>query len=317
METIFTLAGVPVTGFGLGAAGAMLLFLMAHGAWCRSRRVPYAAFIRFAALALPLAWLCSRLVFVLANCTYYLTTLSNPALALRFWDGGYSVMGALGGVILAAALAERWQRLRRGVLLDGVGLAAPAALVLERLMERSTGMGVGRPVIGSLPGLFTMLDESGQLVHAVYRDEMLVAALIFAAVCLWLVLCRRPIPSGDVLLVFLTLFGCAQVLLESLRNDGHMVVHFVRIQQVIAVVLPVIALGVWSRRLSGHQKRGRIVGLWIVVLAAIGVGIRQEFAIDASENLWLDYGVMALMLALIAVVTLTCGRAARRLDAKD
>lgn len=317
METIFTVGGIPFTGYGLGAAGAMLLFLLVHGVWCRVKGVSYGAFIRFAALAVPMVWFCSRLVFVLANCTYYLTTLSNPALALRFWDGGYSMMGAVGGAVLAAFAAEKWTKTAPGRLLDGVGFAAPIGILLERFMEGSTGMGVGRPVYAALPALFTMTDETEQVVHAVYRDEFLVAALLFAAICLWLIIRgKRPLPGGDVLLVFLTLFGCTQVLLESLRNDGHMVVHFVRIQQVIAVILPVIALGVWTKRLSGHTKRGRILGLWGIVLMAIGVGVWEEFAIDSSEQLWLDYGVMALALTAIACVTLLCGHAARKIAVK-
>lgn len=318
MDTLFTLLGIPVTVFGIGAAAAMLLFLLFHGLWCRLQNIAYGVYIRFAALALICTWLCSRLVYVLANCTYYLTTLSNPALSLRFWDGGYSVMGALGGAVLAAYLAERWQHTSRGVLMDGVGFAAPVALIMERFMERYTDMGIGRSVYSNLPGLLTMLDDSGQTVHAVYRDEFLVACLIFLCVCLWLIARRgRPIPGGDVLLVFLTLFGCTQVLLESLRNDGHMVVHFVRIQQVIAVILPVIALGIWTHRLAGHTKKGRLIGLWVLVLIAIGVGIRQEFAIDSSENLYIDYGIMALALALIAGITLRLGTCARRLPLKN
>ena len=110
-ETVFTLLGQPVTGFGLGMAGAMLLMLAVMGGWCRARKQDDGVFIRFAALAVPLTLLCSRVLFVLADCTYYLTTLSNPALALRFWDGGYSLMGAVLGFMLAAWLSEKIMRL--------------------------------------------------------------------------------------------------------------------------------------------------------------------------------------------------------------
>ena len=110
-ETVFTLLGQSVTGFGLGMAGAMLLMLAEMGGWCHARKLGYGVFIRFAALAVPLTLLCSRALFVLADCTYYLTTLSNPALALRFWDGGYSLVGAVLGFMLAAWLSEKATRL--------------------------------------------------------------------------------------------------------------------------------------------------------------------------------------------------------------
>ena len=74
-ETVFGLFGQGVTGFGLGMAGALLTALVVMGVWCSVRQVGYGRFIRFAALAVPLTLVCSRLLFVLADCTYFLTTL--------------------------------------------------------------------------------------------------------------------------------------------------------------------------------------------------------------------------------------------------
>ncbi len=239
---------------------------------------------------------------MLANCTYYLTTLSNPSLALRFFDGGYALSGAVAGLILAAGLTEKWRKLPRGVLLDAVGLGMLPGIAVERLGEAGTGMGLGRaiytPWLAKLP-FFAATDETGEIVHAVYRYEALAAALIFAGVMIYLIFRgKEALRGGDVLLMVLTLLGCVQVLLESLRNDGHMVVHFVRINQVLAMALPVIALAIWSRR----GKKPLVS--WLVVVAAIALATRQEFRIDSSENLWLDYGIMALCLALVAVTTL-------------
>ena len=69
-ETVFTLLGQSVTGFGLGMAGAMLLMLAVMGGWCHARKLGYGVFVRFAALAVPVPLLCSRALFVLADCTY-------------------------------------------------------------------------------------------------------------------------------------------------------------------------------------------------------------------------------------------------------
>ena len=143
-DTLFTVLGLPVTGFGLGMAGALLVALGVELAWCKARGVSYGVFIRFAALAVPLTLLCSRLLFVLAESTYYLTTLSNPALALRFWDGGYSLVGALLGMLLAAWAAEKLLRVPRRLLMDGLALALPAGILVERLCETGTGMGMGK-----------------------------------------------------------------------------------------------------------------------------------------------------------------------------
>ena len=37
---------------------------------------------------------------------------------------------------------------------------------------------------------------------------------------------------------------------------------------------------------------------WLVTAVAIVMGVAQEFRIDSSENLWLDYGLMALCLTI-------------------
>lgn len=302
METLFTLFGAPVTAYGVNAACALALTLLLSGVFAARKKADYGSVIRLAAAAIPLCWLFSRLFYVLANCTYYLTTLSNPSLALRFFDGGYALSGAVAGLILAAGLTEKWRKLPRGVLLDAVGLGMLPGIAVERLGEAGTGMGLGRaiytPWLAKLP-FFAATDETGEVVHAVYRYEALAAALIFAGVMIYLIFRgKEALRGGDVLLMVLTLLGCAQVLLESLRNDGHMVVHFVRINQVLAMALPVIALAIWSRR----GKKPLVS--WLVVVTAIALATRQEFRIDSSENLWLDYGIMALCLALVAVTTL-------------
>ena len=38
-DTLFTVLGLPVTGFGLGIAGALLVALGVELAWCKARGV--------------------------------------------------------------------------------------------------------------------------------------------------------------------------------------------------------------------------------------------------------------------------------------
>ena len=313
-QTLLTILGIPVTGFGAACALAMLWCLVGAALWCRQTGTGYGPFIRLTVLALPMAWLCSRLFFVLANCTYYLTTLSNPALALRFWDGGYSVTGALAGLLLAALLAEKWTKLPRGRLLDAVGYGAPLGLMLLCLMERGTGLGLGRSVSGALSFL-GISDGMGDLVHPVYLYQAAAAGALCILLTVWM--CRRgwEVPSGDLCLTSLTLLGCAQVILESLRNDGHMVVHFVRIQQVAYLLMVLAALLICSRRLAkrGGMKKSRQLVLWLFALLLVGVGVVMEFRVDRGSLKLLYYSVMALCMALLGAMTLICRRRAEGL----
>lgn len=315
-EPVFHLFGrFPLTPYGLGAAAALLLVLTAAGVLCRLRKTGFGPFIALCALGIPLCWLTARLVYVLANITYYTRTLGSLGFAGRFWDGGYAMTGALLGLILAGALTERLYRLTPGTLQDGLALGLPLGAAVLRQLERGTALGLGRaietPWLASSP-FFAAEDITGATVHAVYNDETLLCLLLFAGLVLWFVLRRGGIPRGDGMLVFLTVYGCAMVVLESLRDDGHLVVHFVRIQQVIAVILPVVSLGVWSRRLlrlDGTKKR-QVLITWLLFAVAISIGIVQEFAIDSSENLWLDYGIMAVCVAAMAASALRIRRLA-------
>lgn len=313
-ETLFTVLGLPVTGFALGMAGTMLLVLGVMYLWCRAQKLGYGVFIRFAALALPLTLLSSRLLFVLAESTYYLTTLSNPALALRFWDGGYSLVGALLGLMLAAGLAQRLWKLPRHVLLDGLALAAPLGILAERLCEHGTYLGLGRPIATPWLMFLGMEDPlTGSWVHPVYLYEAAAAAILFVVMLLRArgVLGRKGAP-GDELGVFTVLFAASQVVLECMRNDGHMVVHFVPIQQVTELVMLLTVLGLWTARLarSGRMKKSRIAWIWLGTAVCVGTAVAMEFLVDRGALKLLYYSVMTLCMAAVAAAALWVRRRA-------
>ena len=299
------------TFFGLGSAAAMLATLLTGGLWCRKQRIPYLAWILMAVIGIPLAWVLSRLVFCLSSLPYYLQTIGDASLMLRFQDGGASLMGAFGGLVLSAFLVEKWQKLPCGSLMDAVGLGAPLGVIIERLCEGPTGsMGHGRQILSKL---LLPLGVTDDLVHPVYMYEAVAAAAILIVLLVWLGRSGWSIKhSGDVLLVFMVLFGASQVVLDSMRDDRHMLlIHFVHINQIIAIVLPVIALVIWTlRAMKNGMKKNQAIIAWLVTAAAIVIGIVQEFAVDSSENLFIDYGVMAAACAVIAIVALRMRRRA-------
>ena len=309
-ETVFTLLGQSVTGFGLGMAGAMLLMLVVMGGWCHGRKLGYGVFIRFAALAVPLTLLCSRALFVLADCTYYLTTLSNPALALRFWDGGYSLVGAVLGFMLAAWLSEKATRLPGKPLLDGAALALPLGIFVERLCEPGTDMGMGK-AIATPAFMFLGVEDplTGEWVHPVFYYEAAVAGILF--VVLLICALRRKKTAGSLLGIFTVLFAATQIFFECMRNDNHMVVHFVPVQQVAELLMPLTVLGCWTKRLAKKgTKKSQIMLIWLVVIACVALTVFMEFRIDRGSMKLLYYSVIALCMTAVCVLALRCRRKA-------
>lgn len=309
-ETVFTLLGQPVTGFGLGMAGAMLLMLAVMGGWCHARKLGYGVFVRFAALAVPLTLLCSRALFVLADCTYYLTTLSNPALALRFWDGGYSLVGAVLGFMLAAWLSEKATRLPGKPLLDGAALALPLGIFVERLCEPGTDMGMGKAI--ATPAFMFLGAEdplTGEWVHPVFYYEAAVAGILFVVLLICAV--RRKKTAGSLLGIFTVLFAATQIFFECMRNDNHMVVHFVPVQQVAELLMLLTVLGCWAKRLAKKgTKKSQIMLIWLTVIVCVALTVFMEFRIDRGSMKLLYYSVIALCMAVVSVLALRCRRKA-------
>lgn len=311
-DTLFTVLGLPVTGFGLGMAGALLITLAVELIWCKLFGLKYGIFIRFAALAVPLTFCCSRLLFGLTESSI----LSNLLLLYHFADGGYSLVGALLGMLLAAWAAEKLLRVPRRLLTDGLALALPAGILVERLCETGTGMGMGKTI--ATPALLFLGVEdpfTGEWVHPVYLYEAALAALIGLGLLIW-VLHRRGDTGapGDLCGVFVLLFGVTQIVMECLRNDLHMVVHFVPVQQVTELLMVLAVLAHWQRRLSrvpGMQK-GRTLWVWPVTLVCVGVAVAMEFLVDRGPDKLLYYSVMSLCVAVIAALALLCRKRSLR-----
>lgn len=312
-QTVFTLFGLPVTGFGLGCMLAMLCGLAVTLPRVLRLGLGWSGFIRLCVCVIPLAWICSRALYVLADLavgviesSYYINTLGNPTPALYFWEGGYSVTGAVLGALLGAKLAEKWLRTESGALRDCLSVGLPLAILIERLCEAGTGLGLGRPVT------WTWLAKTG-LCPKVEGEAVYPIFLFEALFCLFLVLLMEELSQrrvrragGDLTRIFLVVYGLGQVLLESFRQDGHMVKHFVHVQQIVAIIFAVAVLIRWSVRLARHAelrrnlKSGLLAMVWFLTLAAIGVAVLAEFGVDRWGNRAGAYALMAVCMALIA-----------------
>ena len=312
-QTVFTVFGLPVTGFALGCVLAMVCGLAAALPRVLRLGLGWSGFIRLCVCIIPLAWICSRALYVLADLavgviesSYYINTLGNPLPALYFWEGGYSVTGAILGALLGAKIAEKWLRTESGALRDCLSVSLPLAVLIERLCEAGTGLGLGRPVTWAWlakTGLCPRVE--GEAVYPIFVFEALFCLVL---VILMEELGQRQVKraGGDLTRVFLVIYGIGQVLFESFRQDGHMVKHFVHIQQVVAIVFVVAVLLRWSIRMARHaqllrgHKTALLLTVWLLTLAAVGVAIVAEFGVDRWGNRLGAYGLMAACLALIA-----------------
>ena len=219
-------------------------------------------------------------------------------------------MGALLGMLLAAWAAEKLLRAPRRLLMDGLALALPAGILVERLCETGTGMGMGKTI--ATPALLFLGVEdtfTGEWVHPVYLYEAALAGIIGLGLLVWVLRRRGDTGApGDLCGLFLLLFGVTQIVMECLRNDLHMVVHFVPVQQVVELLMVLAVLLHWQRRFSRvpGMKKGRTLWVWPVALACVGVAVAMEFLVDRGPDKLLYYSVMSLCVAVIAALALIC-----------
>ena len=234
-----------MTAYGVWIAlAALLLFVLLKG--CVSGAgLPKGTAEVYAVLAVPVALICARLVFCLADAGYFLSTLSQADKMLYFFDGGYSMTGALAGLAVAGVLTAKIIGAPRGKILDAAAVALGLPLCVARLAEAETALGRGREVISEflLQSAFFPVLDNGSYRHAVYRYEAVAAAILFLVM---LAVSRKKWRAGDKALLFGILYGAAQVLLESMRDDFHMLWGFVRAQQVFVIFLPVTAAVAWG-----------------------------------------------------------------------
>ena len=290
------------TLYGALASLSLAAMLAVAYAVLKYKSAGYDAFIRLAVLAVPFAFIGSRVAFCLTNLSYYLETISMPEMMLQVTDGGASMTGAMVGVILAAVIAAKWCKVSAGTMLDAVAFGMPVALVIERLAEPLCEMGWGKYFQSTV---FDSMVDLTSGMHPVFAYEAIVAVIIGIAMVVFFR--KHQGLKGDVLCFFLMLYGCTQTLLESLRNDGHMkVIHFVRVNQVAAIIMAVTVLILWSIRCRKAGGKKEALVSWLTAAVCIGFGVVQEFAADGDENpyfsLTLVSGLLAATLVIISVV---------------
>lgn len=306
-NVLFTLLGHDVTRFAVMAVAGLTLVLLLTAVLCRG--VSVRGRLVFTALSVPMSILLGRGFYCAAEAFNDMDSFTQ---VIDLTRGGYSIMGVMAALILCAWLGEKADHAKGHPLMNLLAVTMPAGLILERLAEAGTGTGLGREVPEWLSAIAVEDPILGDMVHPVYLYETVAAAIILIVMIMIWFRAGGHFTGCDNLLLMLTLFGTSQVFLEAFRNDRHMYIHFVQVEQVIAILLVVIALTVWSVRAGRRHMSGRqLTGLWVFFIALCGMTIFMEFRLDRGEFKLLYYSVIALCMVLACAACLVVRRAAK------
>ncbi|MBQ8202134.1 MAG: prolipoprotein diacylglyceryl transferase [Clostridia bacterium] len=298
--------GLPVTVYSvLIAAGAALAIVLT--ARLKTRRG--GDFFSGMALALTsgvCALFCSHLLFCVLRWSYIMNDLGGTAAFLvQFWQGGYTMYGAILGALLGAVI---YACVKKEPVLSQLDVIVPGIAVMiifGRLGEKFTLQGVGSYVANEalymLP--FVSRTEWGTAQLSVYVYEALAA--LAALVCSLIVLLRNR-PVGRAAETGLAIISLMQVMLDSWRGDELIRFGFVRLNMICAAVTLAVILGTRVYRVAKQKGfDGWSIARTVMLLAGAGVVIAIEFALDKSTiNNTLLYALMTASLAVMGVAVL-------------
>ena len=233
-----------------------------------------------------------------------------------FSRGGYALMGAFIACIGVAALL----RLIRVVedlpgTYDCMAIGGGMGIAVGRLASLFNASDRGGAVSDALafPFAYPITNSvSGELENrlATFMIQSFVAGGIVAALLLFMLICRlakKKIPSGDVALLFLLVYGASQIVCDSTRYDSLFLrsngfISLVQILGLVALLIPIFVFSwrmVRSRGLKGFQ-----FAIWVVMLALMGGAGYMEYHVQRHGNeAVFAYSVMSGCLAGVVLLT--------------
>jgi len=254
--------------------------------------------------------------------------------ALTQLPGGFSLVGVFLGCLLAAGLL-RLLRVTDNLpaLLDCLAPAGMLGIAVGRLSALFTSAGRGKllvmdPALRRLPFAAELLNAASGRTEwrfAVFCIQAIVALACFVLLTAFFLrtrsraMKRESWQDGNVLLLFLVLWGATEIVLDSTRYDAIFLRSngFVSLVQIVGAVSLLAVLVVYSvRSVRVNHLRGWHFVLWGIFLALLGgVGYMEYYVQRHGDEYALCYSVMSVcalgLTALIFTVYRTTARGRR------
>ncbi len=233
-----------------------------------------------------------------------------------FSGGGFALMGAFLGCALAACLT-RILCLQRNLpeMLDALSLGGCAGIVVGRLsaLFNATDRGQVLANFRSLPIASPVNNAvSGAVEYrlATFALQSIAAFVLFVILAVFYLRGQKggKLRDGDTCLIFLMLYGCTQVVLDSTRYDSLFFRSngFVSVVQVLGALGLALAVVVFARRMvKARGFRAWNIFLWLLIaLALAGAGYMEYYVQRRGNEALFAYSVMSACLLAASALTL-------------
>ena len=270
-----------------------------------------------AALTIPLALVASLVLGRLVH--WYSRTDSYASFEAAMTDytsGGYALVGVFAGCILAAVVLRILFIVRNlPELLDSLSVGGAAGIAVGRLACFFNASDRGQIIesVQELPWVYHVVNAvSGAMEYrlATFVLQAMVTGGIFLIVFLAFLIGHgsKKMKDGNVCLLFLLLYGCSQVVLDSTRYDSLFLRSngFVSIVQILVAVAIVTTAVIFSVRMVKARKfRSWQIPMWVGMLAGLGGAGYMEYYVQRHGNeAAFAYSIMSASLLLVILLVL-------------
>ena len=252
-RSVWEIGGFPIRAYALCIIlGIVVAMVLATRRW-RARGGSSDSLEVIVAVAVPLGILGARAYHVATDYHLYFGPGRHPVDALKIWEGGLGVWGAIAFGVLGAWLVARRRQIRFAALLDAVAPALLVAQAIGRLGNWFNSELFGRPTtlpwgLEIAPQYRPAAFEQFSTFHPTFLYE-LVWNLAAAATLIWLDR-RFRLGHGKVFALYVVLYTAGRFWIESLRIDAVTEIAGLRLNNYTSLLLFLAALAwlVWLLR---------------------------------------------------------------------
>lgn len=292
----------------LGALNAILLCCML----VKLQGYKSHSVLTFSAFSAPVCLIFSRLSYWCFNAEQF-TSLGTAALGEG--NGGYSLPGLFIALVVCALISKKLKIIENTMqFFDALAPSLALGIATGRLGSYFSGDDRGN-VVSNID-----LQRFPWAVYSQTQGEWLFATFIFESLAAFIILFillgyfisiygtgkkRAERNDCNVALLFLSLFGTTQGVLESTRSDSVFMntISFVRIIQIMSLLFIVFCLVIFSVR---SIKRNGLTVIhfvcWAGSIAALILAFFMEYKL-ASNVILRNYSIMASCLCFVFLIT--------------
>ena len=230
----FTILGIPVYKYAICIVSGILIALLL----CRLNKekfnIKYEFILENVVLGIFFGIIGARVYYVLFNLEYY---INNPSQILNFRNGGLAIYG---GLILGAIAICINCNLRKKDVLDFFDCIIPYVAIAQCIGRLGNFFNVeafGNETTSILRmGINTI--NGYKEVHPTFLYELISNLLIGITL---LILQRKRKYKGQIVLIYMALYGFIRFFIEGLRADSLMLFNL-RISQMVSLIILIVSI---------------------------------------------------------------------------